>query len=157
MTFFRLRLPIHTARSGGIKNQRKFIPPSRVALHKKSLHIGFLCAASVFSVSLWCVFARNSSTTETQRTQRLHREEGSRDFLCKVIPRSIFEMHHWNRTTNSLKTKNGSMKEDGTRACLNVFGLERSQAQRQSRIKSASEGKFSDNVQRQYSTRLTLR
>jgi len=32
----------------------------------------------VFSVSLWCVFARNSSTTETQRTQRLHREEGFR-------------------------------------------------------------------------------
>src|SRR5678810_1042588 len=40
----------------------------------KSLHIGFLCAASVFSVSLWCVFARNSSTTESQRTQRLHRD-----------------------------------------------------------------------------------
>jgi hypothetical protein len=37
--------------------------------------LGFLCATSVFSVSLWCVFARNSSTTGTQRTQRLHREE----------------------------------------------------------------------------------
>ena len=38
---------------------------------------GFLCVTSVFSVSLWCVFALNSSTTETQRTQRLHREEAS--------------------------------------------------------------------------------
>ena len=28
---------------------------SSAALHKKSLHIGFLCATSVFSVSLWCV------------------------------------------------------------------------------------------------------
>src|SRR6185369_17298053 len=43
-----------------------------------------LCAISVFSVSLWCVFARNSSTTETQRTQRLHREEGLHHFLCKA-------------------------------------------------------------------------
>jgi hypothetical protein len=30
-----------------------------------------LCATSV---SPWCEFAPNSSTTETQRTQRLHRE-----------------------------------------------------------------------------------
>ena len=33
-----------------------------------------LCATSVFSVSLWFVVTRHSSTTETQRTQRLHRE-----------------------------------------------------------------------------------
>ena len=26
--------------------------------------LGFLCATSVFSVSLWCVFARNSSILE---------------------------------------------------------------------------------------------
>ena len=32
---------------------------------QKVLVLRFLCAASV---SLWCVFARNSSTTETQRT-----------------------------------------------------------------------------------------
>src|ERR1043165_9799343 len=38
------------------------------------LVLSLLCATSVFSVSLWCVFAGNSSTTETQRTQRLHRE-----------------------------------------------------------------------------------
>ena len=36
--------------------------------------------------SLWCGFTRNSSTTETQRTQRLHREERDRDFLCKAAP-----------------------------------------------------------------------
>src|SRR5262249_23521853 len=44
--------------------------------------LGFLCATSV---TLWCVFARNSSTTESQRTQRLHREERDRTFLCKVL------------------------------------------------------------------------
>src|SRR6185369_1573467 len=50
---------------------------------QKVLVLGFLCATSVSSVSLWCGFTRNSSTTETQRTQRLHREERDRDFLCK--------------------------------------------------------------------------
>ncbi len=50
----------------------------------KVLNLRFLCATSVVSVSLWCVFARNSSTTETQRTQRLHREERYNDFLCKA-------------------------------------------------------------------------
>src|SRR6185503_7251434 len=39
--------------------------------HHQSHEGPLLCATSV---SLWCVFARNSSTTETQRTQRLHRE-----------------------------------------------------------------------------------
>ena len=34
---------------------------------------GFLCAASVFSVSLWLIL--RITTTEAQRTQRLHREE----------------------------------------------------------------------------------
>src|SRR6185369_18082418 len=37
----------------------------------------FLCATFVFSVALWCVSAQNSSTTEAQRTQRLHREAAS--------------------------------------------------------------------------------
>jgi len=32
-------------------------------------------------------FAGNLFTTKTQRTQRLHREEGVRDFLCKADPR----------------------------------------------------------------------
>jgi len=39
----------------------------------------------VFSVSRWCVFAWNSSTTETQRTPRLHREEGLRRFVVAAI------------------------------------------------------------------------
>ena len=42
---------------------------------QKALVLRLLCAISMFSVSLWCVVAQNSSTTETQRTQRLHREE----------------------------------------------------------------------------------
>src|ERR1700741_5101414 len=33
-----------------------------------------LCATSVFSVPLWLMLAANQLTTETQRTQRLHRE-----------------------------------------------------------------------------------
>jgi hypothetical protein len=48
-------------------------------LAQKVLVFGFLCATSVSSV-VW--FYSNSSTTETQRTQRLHREECDRDFLC---------------------------------------------------------------------------
>jgi len=43
--------------------------------------IGFLRAISVSSVSLWCVSAWDSATTETQRTQRLHGEERDREFL----------------------------------------------------------------------------
>jgi len=33
----------------------------------------FLCAISAFSVSLWLILPRTRGTTETQRTQRLHR------------------------------------------------------------------------------------
>src|SRR6185369_4639655 len=45
--------------------------------------LGFLCATSVSSVSRWCGFTRNSSTTETQRTLRLQRRARSR-LLCKA-------------------------------------------------------------------------
>src|SRR6185369_10718318 len=34
-----------------------------------------LCATSVFSVTLWLMDSELQHTTETQRTQRLHREE----------------------------------------------------------------------------------
>ena len=51
---------------------------------------GLLCENSVFSVTLWCVLARKSSTTETQRTQRLHREDLDRDFLCKAATVTAF-------------------------------------------------------------------
>src|SRR6185369_10145779 len=36
--------------------------------------MGFLCATSVFSVSLWLMNSEQEHTTETQRTQRLHGE-----------------------------------------------------------------------------------
>src|ERR1044072_9515547 len=52
---------------------------SRQCLRPQRNDNALLCATSVFSVSLWCVFARNSSTTETQRTQRLHREFSRQD------------------------------------------------------------------------------
>src|SRR6185369_16194820 len=58
---------------------------SSAALHKKSLHIGFLC------VSVVC-FARNSSTTETQRTQILHREEGFVTFCGKPSSAVVFRL-----------------------------------------------------------------
>src|SRR6185369_11298069 len=51
----------------------------------KSLDTLILCATSVFSVSLWLMNSEQKHTTETQRTQRLHREEGLHDFLCKAI------------------------------------------------------------------------
>jgi hypothetical protein len=46
----------------------------------KVLVLRFLCATSVFSVSLWLMNSEQKHTTETQRTQRLHREERHCDF-----------------------------------------------------------------------------
>ena len=40
--------------------------------------VGFLCATSVFSVSLWLTSSGRQLTTKTQRPQRLHREAHSR-------------------------------------------------------------------------------
>src|ERR1043165_382276 len=45
----------------------------QIPLHR--VESWFLYAASVSSVSLWCVLVQNSLATETRRTQRLHREE----------------------------------------------------------------------------------
>src|SRR6185436_5610430 len=53
----------------------------RIGFAQKVLILGFLCATSVSSVSLWCGFTRNSSTTETQRTQRLCRESAIETFV----------------------------------------------------------------------------
>src|SRR6185295_14168629 len=44
---------------------------------------GFLCATSVSSVSLWLTNSWQILTTETQRTQRLHREEAQTKTLPK--------------------------------------------------------------------------
>ena len=43
--------------------------------------VGFLCATSVSSVSLWLMKTGQKLVTETQRTQRLQREERDREFL----------------------------------------------------------------------------
>ena len=51
----------------------------------KSLDRALLCATSVSSVSLWCGFTRNSSTTETQRTQRLHREIPEQELFVQSL------------------------------------------------------------------------
>ena len=64
--------------------KRKVMRQELNGFAQKVLVLGFLCAISVSSVSLWCGFTRNSSTTETQR---LHREERDRDFLCKALCR----------------------------------------------------------------------
>ena len=64
--------------------------PSKFGLHKTSSNRKeranpALHKSHRYWVSLWRVFGRDSLTTETQRTQRLHREEGFRDFLCKAL------------------------------------------------------------------------
>ena len=41
----------------------------------------FSVQPSAFSVSLWLTNLQQQLTTETQRTQRLHREQRSQDFL----------------------------------------------------------------------------
>ena len=54
------------------------------SLTPNRIKVRFLCATSVFSVPLWLFLLRQSLTTETQRTQRLHREDGSglQHLLC---------------------------------------------------------------------------
>jgi len=47
--------------------------------------LGFLGATFVSSVSLWLLFRSNEITTETQRTQRLHREEQPSAVLLPMI------------------------------------------------------------------------
>src|SRR6185369_3324276 len=67
---------------------------TRIRVVRELCGLAFLCATSVSSVSLWCGFTRNSSTTETQRTQRLHREKRNRTFapsLCGLsLRRDVF-------------------------------------------------------------------
>jgi len=55
----------------------------------KSQESGLLCATSVFSVSLWLMNSEQKHTTETQSTQRLHREISKNDFLCKATPEAF--------------------------------------------------------------------
>jgi hypothetical protein len=79
---------------------------------QKVLILGFLCATSVSSVSLWCGFTRNSSTTETQRTQRLHREERDRDFLCKAMEQALFAIdnQHGAESLNAARMSFANLK-----------------------------------------------
>ncbi len=58
---------------------------SGARLCTKSHEVTLLCATSVFSVSLWLMNSEQKQTTETQRTQRLHREIQNKDFLCKAL------------------------------------------------------------------------
>lgn len=101
----------------------------------------------------WLITLSDRLSVEITHSYREERRDKESKEVYSTIPRSIFEMHHGNRTTNPLKTKNGSMKEDGTRACLNVFGLERSQAQRHSqglgrRLRESSQIMCKDNTRR---------
>ena len=41
----------------------------------KTKQVAFLCVISVFSVSLWLIASPRKDTTETQRTQSVHRDE----------------------------------------------------------------------------------
>jgi len=53
-----------------------------------------LCAASVFSVSRWWFSA--NTTTETQRTQRLHREISQTRALPCAVVRWHLVFHRYN-------------------------------------------------------------
>ena len=65
--------PLHYARelATSAQNRVRLILGSRL----DGVLIWFLWAPSLFSVSLWLSNARLKLTTETQRTQRAHREE----------------------------------------------------------------------------------
>ena len=56
----------------GSNSSRLWAPMDQARRHDNAL----LCATSVFSVSLWLMNSEQKHTTETQRTQRLHRELG---------------------------------------------------------------------------------
>jgi hypothetical protein len=51
----------------------------------KSHNGALLCATSVFSVSLWLMNSWQKHTTETQRTQRLHREISAPRLLRQTL------------------------------------------------------------------------
>ena len=53
------------------------------ALHKESCSVVSLCNLCVLCVSV-VYFCSDFITTETQRTQRLHRDERYHEFLCKA-------------------------------------------------------------------------
>ncbi len=56
----------------------------------KSRHTALLCATSVFSVSLVVEYCLEKTTTETQRTQRLHREEVKQEaFRAKPVEAEV--------------------------------------------------------------------
>src|ERR1041385_553863 len=54
--------------------------------------LNLLCATSVFSVTLWLMNSEQKLTTESQRTQRLHREE--RDFCIALNTTASFSSRH---------------------------------------------------------------
>src|SRR6185295_5469564 len=54
-----------------------------------------LCATSVFSVSLWLMNSQQKHTTETQRTQRSHREINM-EGLCATPYKALFRLLYFN-------------------------------------------------------------
>src|ERR1044072_7470690 len=60
-----------------------------VRLCTKSHDNALLCATSVFSVSLWVVKSEQKKTTETQRTQRLHREFSGQELLVQSLAKQL--------------------------------------------------------------------
>src|ERR1043165_919861 len=65
--------------------------PGRFGLDRlctKSLDRALLCATFVFSVSLWLMTSKQKHTTETQRTQRLHRGNSRRKTFSAKPSRS---------------------------------------------------------------------
>ena len=52
----------------------------------KSHDSALLCVISVFSVTLWLMNSEQNTTTETKRTQRLHREISEQGLLVQSLP-----------------------------------------------------------------------
>ena len=72
----------------GFQNRAPSTVPSNAgpALRQKSTENGSmsLCAISVFSVSLWLLFGQALTTTESQRTRRLHGEQRAEATLSNL-------------------------------------------------------------------------
>src|ERR1044072_1219328 len=59
----------------------------------RSHNNALLCATSVFSVSLWLMNSEQKHTTETQRTQRLHREFSGQEPIVQSRANHVNPVH----------------------------------------------------------------
>src|ERR1044072_7922867 len=97
-----------------------------------------LCATSEFSVSLWLMNSEQKYTTETQRTQRLHREavtSSSRGLatIIKIRSQSFLSLPNFYEN----KKINLATRLDTGAGCVQRFGRVRSSHQIERRCNSS--------------------